>query len=453
MPDHYGPIGHSPCGGALRGGALQGGASQGGRIHTLDVLRGIAICGILLMNIHGMGDVADYPLRGLPSWNAEWISWGVQTLLVQGAMRGLFTMLFGASMLIMLRRAEGVGASARPLDIWARRCIALMGFGVVQWLLFLWPGEILWNYGISGLFLLAFRSARPRTLLMAAALLIAGLGANGAFWTHQQVVQLEQGQAASVRAAAGQPLTAEDRIAMQAERDHRASTRPSIEERAERIAQRTHWLSLLHWSAGYWMRENLTITGWVDISESVSFMLIGMALFRLGILTGTASTATYRRMLVGGYAGGLLLRGLHVALLARTGLDMGSPLAAGWQWMLSEAAFQPARLLVTIGHIGLAVLLFRAGMFGQAVTLRAMGRMTLSVYCLQSILGALIFYAAGYVGAFTLPQLWLIAAAIWALTAIVCRLWLAHREMGPAETVLRAIAYGGTNAKAQPAPL
>ena len=86
-------------------------AAPAERIHTLDVLRGIAICGILLMNIHGMGDVADYPLTGFPAaWNGEWIAWGVQTIFVQGAMRGLFTILFGASMLIMLRRAEGAGA-------------------------------------------------------------------------------------------------------------------------------------------------------------------------------------------------------------------------------------------------------------------------------------------------------------------------------------------------------
>lgn len=418
------------------------------------MLRGIAICGILLINIHGMGDITDYPLRGFPAdWSGEWISWGVQTIVVQGAMRGLFTMLFGGSMLIMLRRAEGDGASTRPLDIWARRCIALMGFGVAQWLLFLWPGEILWNYGISGLFLLAFRSARPRALLLAAALLIAGLGANGAFWTHQQVMQLEQGSAAAARLRAGQSLTADDRAALKAERDHRASIRPSAQDRADRITQRTHPLSLLHWSAGYWMRENLTITGWVDIAESVSFMLIGMALFRMGILTGAASTATYWRMTIGGYAGGIMLRGLHVALLARTGLDMGSPLAPGWAWMLSEAVFQPARLLVTIGHIGLAVLLFRRGAFGQAVTLRAMGRMTLTVYCLQSILGATIFYAGGWVGLLSLPQLWLIAAGIWGVSAILCRLWLAHREMGPAESLLRRIAYGATRAKARSAPL
>jgi uncharacterized protein len=423
------------------------------RIHTLDVLRGIAICGILLMNIHGMGDVADYPLTRFPAgWTGEWIAWGVQTLFVQGAMRGLFTMLFGASMVIMLRRAEGADASPQPLDIWVRRSLALMAFGVAQWLLFLWPGEILWNYGISGLFLLAFRAARPRTLLLAAALLTAGLAANAALWTHQQAAQLEQGQAAGLRAARGQAVTSDDRAAILAEQEHRASIRPTAAERAERIAQRTHAITLLHWSGGYWMRENLTITGWVDIAESISFMLVGMALFRLGILTGAAPAATYWRMAIGGYAGGLLLRGLHVALLARTGLDMGSPAAPGWAWVAMEAAFEPARLLVTIGHVGVAVLAFRAGWFGQAVTLRALGRMTLSVYCLQSILGALIFYAAGYVGAFTLPQLWLIAVAIWAISAMLCRWWLAHHEMGPAERLLRRIAYGHA-AKARAAPL
>lgn len=418
------------------------------RIHTLDVLRGVAICGILLMNIHAMGDVSAYPqARVAAAWDGQWISWGIQMLFVEGAMRGLFTLLFGAGMVIMLRRAEGAGASTRPLDIWARRCVALMGFGIVQWLVLLWPGEILWNYGVSGLFLLAFRSARPRALLLAAALLIGGLGANGAVWTHQQVAELERGTAARP------PYDTADRAAVAAEREHRAALHPSPDERTHRIAERTHLIGLLHWSAGYWMRENLTITGWVDVAESVSFMLIGMALFRLGILTGAAPAATYRRLLIGGYGGGLLLRGLHVALLARTGLDMGSPLVPGWTWIAAEALAEPARLLVTLGHVGLIVTLLRSGFLGEAITLRALGQMTLSVYALQSLLGALIFYAAGYLGAFTLPQLWLIAGGIWIVSALLCRWWLARHAMGPAETLLRLIAYGGAGARPHPAPL
>ena len=139
-------------------------------------------------------------------------------------------------------------------------------------------------------------------------------------------------------------------------------------------------------------------------------------------------------------------------MLAWTGLDMGSPLVPGWAWIAAEALSEPARLCVTLGHIAAVLLLFRAGALGQAATLRMLGRMTLSVYCLQSILGALVFYALGLVGTFTLPQLWLIAAGMWIVSALLCRWWLSGHPMGPAETLLRTIAYGGRG-KAHPAPL
>ncbi|WP_447412972.1 hypothetical protein, partial [Clostridium perfringens] len=77
--------------------------------------------------------------------------------------------------------------------MWTRRCLALMGFGTALWLVFLWPGEILWNYGVTGLFLLAFRTARPRVLIAAALLLIAGLSASDGYWTREQAQQLQQG--------------------------------------------------------------------------------------------------------------------------------------------------------------------------------------------------------------------------------------------------------------------
>jgi uncharacterized protein len=417
-------------------GSVVAGTTRGAeRIHTLDVLRGVAICGILLMNIASMGGVRDYPLTTFPArWNAEWVSWGVQTLFVQGAMRGLFTILFGAGMLLMLRHADGAAGRGAPIDAWARRSLALMAFGVVQWTVFLWPGEILWNYGVSGLFLLAFRTARPRTLLTAAALLIAGLSANSGYRTWQQVDQLQQ----AGPVIRGQPLT----DAQAAVARSRAAIHPSAAEIAHRIDQRTQYRSLLKWSAGYWTTENIGVTGWIDIAESVSFMLIGMALFRMGVLTGTAPSATYRWMMAAGYGGGLAMRGLAVAIAARSGLDMAAPAVGTPLWAVSAALFEPARLLVTIGHVGLVVTLFRTGWIGRAVTLRALGRMTLTVYGLQALLGAILFYGFGLVGAFGLPALWGIAVGIWIATAWFCRLWLARFEMGPAERLIRAAAYG-----------
>lgn len=409
------------------------------RIDALDVLRGAAVCGILLMNIFGMGGVSVYPLTTFPArWNAEWISWGLQTVFVQGAMRGLFTMLFGAGMLLMLRRAEGEDGRATPIDVWARRALVLMALGTLQWSVLLWPGEILWNYGVSGLLLLAFRTARVRTLMIVAALMIAGLCADTAYWTHQKVDQYHAGAAALQQTA---PLSVEQRDAVEALRAQRATVHPAAAAIAERIDQRTHPVSLLRWSAGYWATENIGITGWLDIAESVAFMLIGMALFRTGVLTGKAHASTYRGMILIGYGGGLAWRVLPVVLAARTGWDMGDPAVATWQWTVALAMFEPARLLVTIGHAGVVLALLRGGVFGKAETLRALGRMALTVYCLQSAIGSVLFYGLGLVGRFSLPELWAIAACIWVVTALFCRWWLARFEMGPVERMLRTLAY------------
>lgn len=409
------------------------------RIDALDVLRGAAVCGILLMNIWSMGGASEYPLTIFPArWNAEWITWALQTVFVQGAMRGLFTLLFGAGMLLMLRRADGEDGQAAPLDVWARRSLVLMALGTLQWAVLLWPGEILWNYGVSGLFLLAFRTARPRTLLIAAAMLIAGLAANTAHWTTQSVEQYHQG--AAVLAAGGAP-NAEQQVAAKAEQAARATIHPDAAAVAQRIEQRTHLPSLLRWSANYWAGENIGITGWIDVAESVAFMLVGMALFRLGVLTGAASASTYRRMMLVGYGGGLAWRLVPVVLAARTGWDMGDPAVATWQWTVALAMFEPARLLVTLGHAGLVLWLFQAGPFGRAETLRALGRMTLTVYCLQSLIGSALFYGFGLLGRLSLLELWGVAGAIWLATALFCRWWLARFAMGPVERVLRALAY------------
>lgn len=409
---------------------------QDSRIAALDVLRGVAICGILLMTICKMGGVTAYPVdRFPPALVAQWIGWGLQTLLVDGTMRGLFTILFGASMVLMLRRADESAAGAGVIDVWARRCLALMAFGIVEWLVFLWPGEILWTYGISGFALLAFRRARSMVLALVAGVLLTGLSVNAGYRTWGVVAQAQAGRA---DLAAGRVETQ----AAQAARIASDRIRPTEQARAAAIEQRTHWLSLLRWSERFWLDENIGGTGWLEVAESVAFMMIGMIVFRLGVLTGTAPPPTWWRLMGVGYGLGLPFRALAVWCGATSGLDIGSSAVSPALWALSDTLFQPARLLVTLGHVGAIVAMLRAGWFGQAETLRSLGRMALSVYALQAILGSLIFYAGGLAGRFALPGLWGVAAAIWVATAIFCRWWLARYEMGPAEAVLRGVSRG-----------
>ncbi|KQN19220.1 hypothetical protein ASE86_11890 [Sphingomonas sp. Leaf33] len=413
-----------------------GSAGPPSRIVALDVLRGVAICGILLMTICKMGGVTASPIdRFPPALDAQWIGWSLQTLLVDGTMRGLFTLLFGASMVLMLRRADDPGVGAGAIDVWARRCLALMAFGVVEWLVFLWPGEILWTYGVSGFALLAFRRARPAVLVAVAALLLTGLSANAAYRTYGVVAQAQAGR---IDIAAGRP----DTEAAQAARAIGDRLRPNEATRTEAIAQRTHWLTLLRWSERFWLEENIGGTGWLEVAESIAFMLLGMALFRTGVLTGTARHPAPARLMIAGYALGLPMRMLAVWLGWTSGLDISAPVAGPALWALSDTLFQPGRLLVTLGHAGLILSLLQAGWLGRADTLRALGRMALSVYALQAILGSLIFYAGGLVGRFALPGLWGVALVIWLLTAAFSRWWLARYEMGPAEAMLRGISRG-----------
>src|SRR3954470_3140581 len=88
----------------------------GERVATLDVLRGVAVCGILLMNIPYMGQLGDSGLPAFPATpNLDWIAYTIQNVGFAGSMRGLFTLLFGAGMVIMLRSApDGADAAGSP---------------------------------------------------------------------------------------------------------------------------------------------------------------------------------------------------------------------------------------------------------------------------------------------------------------------------------------------------
>lgn len=129
------------------------------RLGSLDVLRGVAVCGILLMNIAMMGMLGDIARPPLPAMlDADWITYvGVRTFF-SGTMRGLFTLLFGAGMLIMLRRADEIGGEG-SIQAYLTRCFALILLGAANFAIFLWPGEILFNYGVVGMVLLLFRKA------------------------------------------------------------------------------------------------------------------------------------------------------------------------------------------------------------------------------------------------------------------------------------------------------
>ncbi len=423
------------------------------RIDALDLLRGVAICGILLMNIQEMGTFGHYDTPRLPAaWDANWLLWGVQHLLFEGTMRGLFTMLFGAGMLLMLRRADEPHGEVAPIDAWNRRCLCLMALGVVQWLVLLWPGEILWNYGVTGLFLLAFRRAKSRTLLRIAAVLLLAMTIAYAGENASKALTLQQGFVAERVQAQGRPLSAEQKTAVETLAKARTALRESPKFRAEEHARRTHYVSLVKWSWGEWSQWNIGGNLWFGLMESGAFMMIGMALFRRGILGGGGAPSRYRAMMIAGYGGGLALRGGVLWLRARSGFDITPDSVALVRDLPDPLLYEAGRLLVTLGHVGLILTVWHTGLLGRAAPLRALGRMALTTYLLQSLLSSILFYAFGLVGYFGFAGLIGVTVGVWLATGLFASWWLRRHAMGPVEQLLRRVAYGdGPQQAAMPA--
>ncbi len=389
------------------------------RIDVLDVMRGLAVCGILAVNIFVMGTVGSTQGRTFPArWDADWVAWAGQRLLLEGPMRGLFMILFGAGMVIMLRKAEGPDGHALPIDVWTRRCLALLLFGVAQFLILMWPGEILWTLGVAGLALLAFRTAKVRTLWIWALLIIACLSAHRAYDTSTYVTTYQTALEAEGAKAAGLELTPEQQKALDAVASAKSANYPTEDALAQQVKQRTELRSLVGWSASGWAYRHLEIYSWIAVAESLSFMLVGMALFRSGILTGERPSRTYWRILIVAGGIGLMLRGIDLAWQARTAFELDIHRLNPIMSILRSGWYQPARLALTLAYVALIVLVVRGSMRAWKVPFRALGRMALTNYTLHSLLTSFLFYGVGYLGAFGAASLMLVTLAICAITAV-----------------------------------
>ncbi len=408
------------------------------RLESLDLLRGFALCGILLVNIISMGGIWEaYVPQTAPSLgNPDWMAWLVQHVFLQGSMRGLFTLLFGAGMLLITLRGDNGKGTIEAADVYFRRCMALLVLGIGNVTVLLFPGDILYVYGLSGFFLFAFRAARPRTLILVSVLLITLLtGIQGAS-AYKRAIEARDGRAVAESHLSVDRLNPKQRESLDAYRAAVAARQPSPQVRLEQTQLRTGGpVSLLKWSVHTWIDYAASSYTIILVMECVAFMLLGMALFKLGVLSGARSLRFYLLLMAAGYAVGLTINGAQAASLWRH--DFSPEL-----W-LTRASYEAGRLGVTLGHVGLILTLWKLNAFGFIGTgLKAMGRMALSNYLAQSAITSLLFYGLHLWGRFDWWTLWGIAVVIWVVLAIGSLLWLRAFAFGPMEWALRLLAYG-----------
>ena len=414
------------------------------RIQSLDVARGIAVLGVLLMNIWafaGPQAFFDYPPAIAERAGAPVQTWAVIHTLFEGSQRTLLSILFGAGALLVISRFEQPGQPGSARGIYYRRTLGLILLGLVNASLFLWPADILFAYGLAGLCLYPLRRLGTPALL---GIILVALTVP-AIMRGLETSRLIAAETASAVARAarkpGDELTEPQRQAL---RDWDAAlkkARPSVADPETLAGIRTMQSGTLAQVAARQATSSLILETIVTVRwwflDALAMMIIGMVLCRLGIFTPAGLTSRYPQRLAAVLLVGLPLAAWQTASLLATNFH---PV----QVEIVKLSYDVRRLAMGLGYLGL-ILLFCRSSAGWALKSRlaAAGRMALTNYLAQSILCACIFYSfgLGLYGRVTGYQLYVVVAGVWALELAWSGWWLQRFQIGPFEWLWRSFTY------------
>ena len=403
-------------------------AQTGTRHIELDAMRGFAVMGILLMNIvsFALPELAYInPVVVEGTDRADMAAWALTFLFVDGKMRGLFTLLFGASLMLIVERARATGEGAAGVHY--RRMLWLGVFGTLHFYL-LWWGDILFSYALVGCVAFAMRDWSARRLakwgLAIYAVGFVGYSAllGGLFWLRYQA-GLPGADPATVREYA----------------DAIREFSPGASMIAEEIA-------LYRSGFGDIFTEKLTEAPWDELAitlstfpETLPFTMFGMALYKSGFMTGKWAPARYRRVGWWSTLAGLVVMLLLLAAIVASRFDPVTAFSATLAWSM------PARAMMTIGYAALLMLLIAR--FARArwmARVAAAGRMAFTNYLVTSIAMTFLFYGwgLGLFGTIGRWELYGIVAAMCAAMLGWSLPWLARFRYGPFEWLWRSLARG-----------
>lgn len=395
---------------------LPGPVGGGERLGLLDLLRGIALFGILLVNIEYFASSVyegyNRPeFGGLPNDVARWFV----LAFAQGKYYLLFSLLFGYGLATQLARAgAGEGGFVRR---YLRRLGGLFLFGLVHAIL-LFVGDILVAYALLGAGLIPLRGASTRRLLtwsigllVGGVLLLAALGA----------------LLVTTGANDGGP---DPEVVRRIYAD--GSFAAIVRQRLEDLG----WVYL--------------VLPFVQAPSAFAMFLLGMVCGQRGLLADPAGHGALFRAIA--------RRALPIGLLGRivgASLGMTDPEVRGWAGVLALLIETATALALTLGYLAVVALLTgRARWRRRLAPIEALGRMSLSNYLVQSLVCSTIFngYGLGLFGRVGPVAGLALAAAIWLALIPISRGWMGRFRFGPAEWLLRSVTYGRWQAL-RPPPL
>lgn len=410
------------------------------RISAMDTIRGISLFGILLMNITGFGLYKAYfdPTNngGSTGWNLN--VWWMNALFFEGTMRGMFSMLFGAGILLFTGRVIQGEQGTKVTDLFFRRLLWMILFGVIHCYLLLWDGEILYAYGITGMFAFSFRHLKPKHLIIGSTIILL---VTTSFSIKDYISYKDTYAKATeykAKQSAGVIITKEDSATIDKWNAIVAHEKATPEQLKEEMTAR---------SKGYWsiVKHKLPENQYMQTSflyfigfwDTLAMMLLGMAFLKLGILKAEKSNKFYWQMALIGYGIGITTNYFETAHIVANNFSILS-------FYKTFQTYQLGRIPTTCGHIALIMLFIKSGILPWLRnSLAAVGQMAFTNYITHSIICNIIFLGYGFsmYGKLQRYELYYIVVSIWIFQLIISPIWLKYFRFGPLEWVWRSLTY------------
>ncbi len=391
---------------------------------TLDAMRGFAVMGILAMNIVAFAMpfwAYITPLAYGGETAAERGAWVFSYVLLDGKMRGLFSLLFGASMMLIIESADAKGESAAKVHYSRMFWLAL--FGLAHYF-FIWFGDILFLYAAAGSLAFLFRKWEPRRLIKWALIIFAlHLLLFGLQFIGLQVMQF----------FATQPGASADLAKQYKE----LITSPEFDfETARQLAlHRGDYAGIVAEKINNWSDPFIGLVQ--TIGETLPLMMIGMALKKNGFMTGEWGRADYARWARKMIIPGMILSGLVGIMVVMTNYDKITAIAAFFIWSAIP------RTMLTIGYAAaLMLVIAKYANSGFISRVAAAGQAAFTNYLGTSILMTTIFYGYGFglFGDVGRIELWAFVFGAWAVMLLWSKPWLERFRYGPLEWLWRSLA-------------
>ncbi len=415
------------------------------RLYSIDVLRGVAVLGILIMNIPEFSMPPRYSevFRTDISSVDFWIR-AIVVIFWEGKMRALFSLLFGAGILLFIINKKTTPGVSRLL--FYRRMFWLILLGLADAHLLLWEGDVLYYYGIIGMIAFLFRKVSPKYLILGIPLVaIIEFAVQTSYYQEMRQKRFAYLQVSKDLSPDQRPDERQQEALTQW-REIEQTFIPNDQDIIEntRIMKSDYATIATKIRKQSWLYQTTYLI--YGLWDPLALMLLGMALFKWGFLTGGWTQKKY----------------IYTALL---GYGMGLPLVI-WDFCYSYTYFPDLsayllhmerhpiawinliypvqRILLVMAHAAVVMIIIKSGTAKHLMQrLAAVGQMALTNYIMQSLICTLFFFGYGlsFYDSFRYHEIFYVMFAIWILQLLLSTVWLNYFKFGPMEWLWRTLTY------------